>query len=120
MLGWCGPKPTQDILIPPVWRQLKADTTKTGKEAVLAHILDPSNVGDKEVNIFLRKQLVTNITTQNFGFGYTIAYGTSHHGVTPFADPSLDPTTMAQLGIVQQAEYGATMITVSDKKNAEK
>ena len=79
MLGWCGPKPTQDILIPPVWRQLKADTIKTGKEAVLAHLLDPSNVGDEEVNIFLSKKLVTNITIQNFGFGYTKAYGTSPH-----------------------------------------
>ena len=54
MLGWCGPKPTQEILIPPVWNQLKAETTNTGKKAVLASLLDPSNVGDKEVNIFLR------------------------------------------------------------------
>ena len=120
MLGWCGLNPNQDILIPPVWRQLKAETTKTGKKAVIAHLLDPINVGDEEVNIFLSKNLVTEITTQNFGFRYTIAYGTSHHGVTPFADPSLDPTTMAQLGIAQQAEDRATMITVSDKKNAEK
>ena len=85
-----------------------------------APIIDPSNVGDKEVNIFLRKKLVTNITIRNFGFVYTTAYWTSHHGVTPFADPSLDPTTMAQLGIAQQAEDGATMIIVADKKNAEK
>ena len=55
MLGWCGPNPTQEILIPPVWRQLKAETTKTGKKAVLAHLIDPSNVGDEEVNIFLSK-----------------------------------------------------------------
>ena len=75
-------------------------------------------MGDEEVNIFLRKKLVTNITTQNFGFGYTTAYGTSHHGVTPFADPSLYPTTMAQIGISQQSEDGATVITVADKKNA--
>ena len=120
MLGWCGPKPTQEILIHPVRRQLKAETTKTGKKAVIAPLLDPSNVGDEEVNIFLSKQLVTKITTQNFGLGYTTAYGTSHHGVMPFAEPSLDPTTMAQLGITQQSEDRATMITVADKKNAEK
>ena len=47
MLGWCGLKPTQEILIPPVWRQLKAETTNTGKKAVLAHLLDPSNVVDE-------------------------------------------------------------------------
>ena len=81
MLGWCGLKPNQDILIPPVWRQLKAETTKTGKKAVIAPLLDPINVGDEEVNIFLSKQLGTNITTQNFGFRYTTAYGTSHHVV---------------------------------------
>ena len=40
-------------------------------------------MGDEEVKIFLSKQLITNIKTQNFGFGYTTAYGTSHHGVTP-------------------------------------
>ena len=85
MLGWCGLKPNQDILIPPVWRQLKSETTKTGKKAFLAPIIDPSNVGDKEVNIFLRKKLVTNITIRNFGFVYTTAYWTSHHEVTPFA-----------------------------------
>ena len=79
MLGWCGLKPNQEMLIPPVWIQLKAETTKTGKKAVLAPILDPSNMGDEEVNIFLSKKLVTDITIQNFGFGYTIAYGTSHH-----------------------------------------
>ena len=79
MLGWCGLKPNQEILIPPVWRHLKVETSKTGKKAVLAPILDPSNVGDEEVNIFLSKQLVTNITTQNFGLGYTTASGTSHH-----------------------------------------
>ena len=111
MLGWCGPNPTQEILIHPVWRQLKAETTKTGKKAVIAPLLDPSNVGDEEVNIFLSKQLVTNITIQNFGFGYTTAYGTSHHGVMPFTDPSLDPTTMAHIVIAQQAEDRATMIT---------
>ena len=61
-------------MIPPVWRQLKAETTKTGKKDVLTLILDPSNVEDGEVNIFLRKQLVTDITTQNFGFGYQIHY----------------------------------------------
>ena len=118
MLGWCGLKPNQEILIPPVWRQLKTETTKTGKKAVLAPILDLSNVGDKEVNIFLSKQLVTNITTQNFGLGYTPAYGTSHHGITPFSYLSLDPTTMAHLGIAQQAEDRATMIKVADKNNA--
>ena len=58
--------------------------------------------------------------TQNFGFRYTIAYETSHHGVTQFSDPRFDPTTMAQLVISQQAEDGTTMITVADKKNAEK
>ena len=61
MLGWCGLKPNQEILIPPVWRQLKAETTRTGKKSVLAHLLDPSNVSDKEVNIFLRNyQLPTS------------------------------------------------------------
>ena len=120
MFGWCGLKPNQEILIPPVWRQLKAETNKTGKKAVIAPLLDPSNVGDEEVNIFLSKQLVTNITTQNFRFGYTPACGTSHHGVTPFPDPSVDPTTMAQIGIAQQEEDRATMIKVADKNNAEK
>ena len=51
MLGWCGLNPTQDRLIPPVWRQLMAETTKTSNTAILTHILDPSNVGDEEVNI---------------------------------------------------------------------
>ena len=120
MLGWCGPKPTQEILIPPVWRQLKSETTNTGKNAVLAPLFDPSNVGEKEVNIFLSQKLATNITTQNFGLGYITAYGTLPHGVTPFSDPRLDPTTMAQLGIAQQEEDGATMITVAYNKNAEK
>ena len=120
MLGWCGLNPTQERLIPPLWKQLKAETTNTGNTAVLTHLLDPSNVGGEEVNIFLRKQLVTDIMTQNFGFGYTIAYGTTHHGVTPFAVPSLDPTTMAQIDTAQQEEDGATMITVADKKNAAK
>ena len=120
MLGWCGPKPTQEILIPPVWRQLKSETTNTGKNAVLAPLFDPSNVGEKEVNIFLSQKLATNITTQNFGLGYITAYGTLPHGVTPFSDPSFDSTTMAHLGIVQQSEDGATMIKVADKNNAEK
>ena len=75
---------------------------------------------DKEGNIFLSKKIVTNITTQNFRFGYTPACGTSHHGFTPFADPSLDPTTISQIVIAQQAEDRATMITVTDKNNAEK
>ena len=101
MLGWCGLKTNQEILIPPVWRQLKTETTKKGKKAVLAPLLEPSSVGDEEVNIFLIKKLVTNITIQNFGFGYTTAYETSHHGVTPFAYLSLDPTTIAQLVITQ-------------------
>ena len=80
-----------------MWRHLKAETSKTGKKAVLAHLLDPSNVGDKEVNIFLSKQLATNITTQNFGFVYTTAYGTSHHGVTPYSDPSfINPNQSAK------------------------
>ena len=55
MLGWCGLNPKQEILITPVWNQLKAETTKTVKNPALIHILDPSNVGDEEVNIFLRK-----------------------------------------------------------------
>ena len=50
MLGWCGLNPTQDRLIPPVWRQLMAETTKTSNTAILTHILDLSNVGDEEVN----------------------------------------------------------------------
>ena len=91
-----------------------------GKKYIITHLLDTSNVGDKEVKNFLSKQLVTNIMTQNFGLGYTTAYGTSHHGVTPFPDPSLDPTTMAQIGIAQQAEDGEIVITVADKNNAEK
>ena len=85
---------------------VKGGDNQDRQEVFLSHLPDPSNVVDKEGNIFLRKELVTNITTQNFGFGYTIAYGTSPHGVTPFSDPSLDPTTMSQLGIAQQAEEG--------------
>ena len=77
-------------------------------------------MGDGESNIFLSKRLVTDITTHNFGFGYTTAYGTAHHGVTPFAVPSLDPATVAQLDIDQKSQDGATMITVADKKNAER
>ena len=67
----------------------------------------------------MRKKLVTDITTQNFVFKYTTAYGKSYHGVTPFTVPSLDPTTMAQIDIVQQSEEGATMITIANKKNTE-
>ena len=77
-------------------------------------------MGYEEVNILLSKKIVTNITIQNFGFGYTIAYGASHHGVTPFAVPSLDPSTMDQLDIAQKVEDGAAMITVVDQNNAEK
>ena len=110
--------PTHEIFIPPFWKQLKAKTTNTGKKSVITHLLDPSNVGDDEVNIFLRKQLVTDITTKNFGFGYTTAYNTAHHGVTPFADTRLDPAAMEQLDIYQQSQDRATMITVTDKKNA--
>ena len=105
-------------MLPPLWKQLNSETTNTGKKAVLTHLLDPSNVGDNEVNIFLIKQLVTYITTQKLGFVYTTVYGTAHHGVTPFAFPSLDPTTVAQLHIDQQAQYGVTMITVAHKKNS--
>ena len=110
----------QERLIPPGCTQLKAKKTKTIKKAILAHLLDPPNMGDKEANIFLRKHLVTDITTQNFGFGYTTVYGTPHHGVTPFAVPRLDLTTMAQIKITQQEEDRATMIIVSEKKNSEK
>ena len=67
------------ILIPPMCRQLKAEKIKTRKKDVLAHLLDPSNVGDEEVNIFLIKKLVIDIRTQNFGFVYTTAYVTSHN-----------------------------------------
>ena len=56
--------------------------------------------------------------TQNFGFRYTTAYGTSHHVVTPFAVPSLDSPAMAHINIAQQAEDGAKMITVTEKKNS--
>ena len=118
ILGWCSLNPTHEIFIPPFWKQLKAKTTNTGKKSVITHLLDPSNVGDDEVNIFLRKQLVTDITTKNFGFGYTTAYNTAHHGVTPFADTRLDPAAMEQLDIYQQSQDRATMITVTDKKNA--
>ena len=62
-----------------MWKQLKLETTNTGKKSFFAHLLNPSNVVDEEVNIFLRKQLVTDVTTQNFGFRYTTAYGASHH-----------------------------------------
>ena len=96
------------------------ETIKIVKKAVLIHLIDPSNLGDDKINIFLNSQLFADTTNKNFGFRYTTAYGTSHHGVTPFSVPSLDPTTMAQLDISKQAEDGATMITVADKKNAAK
>ena len=96
------------------------ETTKTGKKDVLTYLLDTSNMGYEEVNIFLSKQIVTNITTQNFGLIFTTAYGTPHHGVTSFTVPSLDRTTMAQLNITQQKEERASIITVTDKKNAAK
>ena len=99
---------------------MRAEITKTDKKAVVDHILYPSNVRDEEVDIFLRKNLVTNIMAQNCGFGFTIAYGKSNHGVTPFAVLILDPTTMDQLDISQQAEYGVTVITVTDNKNVAK
>ena len=54
MLGWCDLNPTQERLIPSVWRKLKVETTKTGKTDVLTHLLDTSNMGYDEVNIFLR------------------------------------------------------------------
>ena len=105
-------------MIPPACRQLKAETTNTGKKNDLNHLLDPSKVGNEERSIFLSKQLVTSIMNQTIGFGYTTTYGTSHHGVMPFVVPSLDPTTMAQIDITQPAEYWATMIKITDKKNA--
>ena len=77
-------------------------------------------MGDEYFNILLIKQLVTNITTQNFGFVYNTVYGDSHHGVTSFAVPSLYPTIIAQLDIAQQAEDGTTMVKVADKNNASK
>ena len=52
MFGWCGLNPTEEISIPPVWRQLRAETTNTGKKTILNHLLYPSNMGDKEVNIY--------------------------------------------------------------------
>ena len=118
ILGWCSLNHTQEIFIPPFWKKLDSETTKTGKKSVITHLLDPSNVGDDEVNIFLSKQLLIDIRTQNFGFGYTTVYGTAHNGVIPFAATRLDPATMAQLDIYQQSQDGATMITVTDKKNA--
>ena len=90
MLGWCGLNPMQEILITLVWKQLREGTTKTGKKDFLTHLLDPSNVGYEEVNIFLSKQMVADITTQNFGFGYTTSYGASHHRVRPSIVMSLD------------------------------
>ena len=101
-------------------KQLKVGTTKTGNKAVIKNLLDTSNLGYGEVNIFLGKQLVTNITTHNFGLVYTTAYGTSHHGVTPFTVLILDLTTMAQIDISRQAEEWAIMINISNKKNASK
>ena len=89
-----------------MWKQLREDTTKIVKKDLLAHLFDTSNVGYEEVKIFLIKQMITNITTQKFGLGYTTVYGTSHHGVMPFLVPSLDLTTMDQLDISQQTEYG--------------
>ena len=112
MLVWCGLNPTQERLIPPVWKQLRAGTANTGKKDFLTNLLNPSNTVDYEVDMFLSKHLVTYTTTQKFGFGYTISYGTSHHGVTSFLFPSLYPTTMAQLDITQQAEYRSNMITI--------
>ena len=82
MLRWCDLKPTQEKLIPSAWQQLKVETTKTGKKYVLTHLLDTSNMGYEEVNIFLSKKIVTNITNQNFVLRYTTAYRTPHHGVT--------------------------------------
>ena len=102
MLGWCGFQTYQERFIPPVWKQLKTETTKTGNRAFLNHLLEPSNVGYEEVNIFLRKNMVPNITTQNFGFGYTTAYEISHHGVMPFTVLSVDLTTMVHIDISQQ------------------
>ena len=96
------------------------EAIKIGNNSVLSHLLDHSNTLCEEVNIFLSKHLVTIITTQSFGFGYTTAYGTSHHWVTPFAFPILYPTTMDQLDITQQVEDRDTMITVADKKNMAK
>ena len=88
-----------------------------GKKSLLAHLLDPSNVVDYEFNIFLSKEFVTDITTQNFGFGYTTAYVTQHHGYTPFAVPSFYPSIMVQLDIDQQAQDRSTIVTVAEKKN---
>ena len=120
MLGWCGLNPTQERLIPPVGIQLNAETTKTGKNDILAHLLDPSNMEDEEVKNFLSKQLFTKITNQNFEFRYTTADGTSHHVVTPFAFPILDPTSMAHIDIIQQAEDRSMFIIFTDKKNVAK
>ena len=116
VLRCCGLNPTQEIFLPTAWKQLKSDTINKGNKSVLTCLLDPSNMIDDEVVIFLIKQLVTYITTQNFYFGYTTAYGIAHYGITPFSVPSLDPATMAQLYIYQPAYNRATMIFLSDKK----
>ena len=68
----------------------------------------------------MRKQLVTNIMTQNFRFGYTTDNGNSQHRVIPFEVSCLYPTTMAHIEITQQAEDRENMMTVSDNNNAEK
>ena len=75
---------------------------------------------NEEVKIFLRKKIVIDITTQNFRFRYTKAYGISHHGVTSFSVLSLYPTTISHPYIAQQAEAEATMIIFTDNKNAMK
>ena len=79
-------------------------------------MIDPSNAGDDEVNIFLRKQLVLDITTHKFGFGYTTVYGTAHNVVKTSTVPILEPEMMAQLDIDKHAQDTDTMITAADKK----
>ena len=103
-----------------MWKQLEVDTTNTCKKAVLTHILDPSNMVDEEVYIFLRKHLVPDITTQNFGFRYTTACDMSHHRVAPFTVLSLYPTTIAHIDITQQAEGRFITMTVDDNNSTAK
>ena len=40
ILGWCGINPTYERLLPNSLKKLKVETTKTGKRAVLTHLID--------------------------------------------------------------------------------
>ena len=57
MLGWCGPKPTQEILIPPVRNQLgTVQASRTKKYAAIA-IIFPSTLHTTNIPKWARRQL---------------------------------------------------------------